>query len=267
MTKKMAAIHAKYPPKAPLDNLAALVDNWIELFGENGPERSRRDEVVDYCAQAKSLRQAVIRAVGSKRPNGNLHNHQSRVPEKLRHEYGDALLKHGLRVSSFDALHDVCEECAMQGIGPVTIYDVATRIAAYMQLPIQSLYLHAGVRVGWYLLHGHRSPDVERVPRNMIPAELQRLPTDEIEDFLCAYREYLKPWLKKGGEADGRRGSRTRSGRLHNAMPPVNKAGGTIYICLVCGKHNLKIPEDGCCKTNNMLCLDKKNKHGTWEEA
>jgi hypothetical protein len=268
MTKKMPALFAKNPPRAPLDNLAALVDDWIYRFGADGVEKHRRDEVVDWCAQAQNLPMAIIRACASRRPNGNLHNHQSRVPEKIRSKYAELLMNHGLRVSSFDALHDVCEELAPPGIGPVTIYDVATRIAGYMQLEVESLYLHAGVRVGWYLLHGHRSPDKERVPRSMIPTELQRLPTDEIEDFLCAYRELLKPWLKKEKESEvmphGRERARPRG--LDNAQPPSGKGGGTIYICLECGTHSITKPESGCCEKMSMLCYDKKRK-GTWQEV
>jgi hypothetical protein len=31
-----------------------------------------------------------------------------------------------------------------------------------------------------------------RIPREDLPKELQRLPTDEVEDMLCAYREILR---------------------------------------------------------------------------
>jgi len=274
MTKKMPALFAKHPPLAPLTSLAALVNDWIYRFGTDGVEKHRRDEVVDYCFQAKNLHMAIIRACDSKRPNGNIHNHQSRVTKAARDTYAKALMAHGLRVSNFDALHDICERLAPPGIGPVTIYDVATRIAAYMQLPVESLYLHAGVRIGWCLLHDHRSPDKERIPRHEIPAELRRLPTDEIEDFLCAYRELLQPWLasprgsnankEEGGDAHGR--GRT----LHNDLPLSSKGGGrgnTLYICLQCGKHSLIKPESGCCLNMSMLCYDKKNKKGTWEEV
>lgn len=197
MTKKMPALFAKHPPKKPLTSLDAIVDDWIYRFGKKGVSKQMRDEVVDYCAAAKSFKEAVARACLSKRPNGKLHNHQSRVPEKVRMQFAKNILHVSPNPDNFDALYDELDRCKPYGIGPVTLYDVATRIAAYLKLEVESLYLHAGVMIGWCVLHGQRVRGYElRIPRGDIPKALRRLPTDEIEDFLCAYRELLKPWLK-----------------------------------------------------------------------
>lgn len=197
MTAKMPALFAKHPPKRPLDSLDAIVDDWIYRFGANGISKQMRDEVVDYCKEAPSFSKAVVRATDSKRPNGKIHNHQSRVPADVRELFKSKIMNHQTMVKkckNFDELHDLLERLKPEGIGPVTLYDVATRIAAYLDLPIVSLYLHAGVRVGYFILFGKRSPRVERIPISELPAALRRLPADEIEDMLCAYRDYLKPW-------------------------------------------------------------------------
>ena len=205
--KKMNRLFKKLPPKRQLTSLAAIVDDWVYRFGAEGPEKHRRDTVVEYCASAHSFVQAVERACNSRAANGKMHNHQSRVTQGSRNHFCNAILAmwgvgQHKAFKTFDQLHDEIERIGgvISGIGPVTIYDVATRIAAYLGLEITSLYLHAGVRQGWDILHGERTDRrIKRIPKARLPVELQRLPADECEDMLCAYREQLRPWCKPKG--------------------------------------------------------------------
>jgi hypothetical protein len=201
MTEKMPALFKVYPPKSKLTTLDEVVDDWIYRFGKKGVQRERRDLVVDFCAKAKSLDMAIWRACRSKDANGKHHNHQSRVPMGVLESFANEIRSYVGRPKTFDELYDRLDDCKPSGIGPVTTYDVATRIAAFLKLDVTSLYLHAGVRIGWCLLHGRRSPDQLRIPREALPKALRRLPTDEIEDFLCAYRSFFKPWLKEDSNA------------------------------------------------------------------
>jgi hypothetical protein len=162
---------------------------------------------------------AIQRACDSRNAKGKMHNHQSRVTAKARGKLAKALVKTPsvLRPKNFDVLHDAIESVAqsIDGIGPVTIYDVATRIAAYAQLVPQSLYLHAGVRIGWSLLHGQPAPDVKCIPREQWPRALQVLPADEVEDLLCYAREILNPKMLGADhvlEAIENRAERTNQG-------------------------------------------------------
>jgi len=178
------------------------VDDWIYRFGANGHSRHMRDEVVEFCAVANGLTQAVQRACDSRRPNGKVHNHQSRVKIGDRHLFSFRIMKSWVddfEFENFDQLHDWLEAIKPPGIGPVTLYDVATRIGAYLRLEPTSVYLHANVRTGWAKLHGtRRVPEVHgRVPVQLLPTALQRIPPDQVEDMLCAYCEVLQPWLKK----------------------------------------------------------------------
>lgn len=199
----------KSPPREPLTTLAAVVRDFQWRF-----PRERRDMVWEYCKDASSLREAIQRACDSRAADGKMHNHQSRVTAYARKQLEKNLVDGGIQwmmmlkqgqVNTddyFDAIHDLVEESKpLSGIGPVTVYDVATRIGAYLDIHPTSLYLHAGVRQGLYALFeatdqwwgGGRSwAQVHRVPRaNLVgwyPA-LDALPTDEIEDFLCTYRD------------------------------------------------------------------------------
>lgn len=177
------------------------------------PETEDRDLVASYTAEAETWEEAVDRACRSRGANGKMYNHQSRVPlntllefrnkigdwssdyviaDWLAHVemYGDD--KHG---EEFDALHDGIERIAstLPGIGPVTTYDVAWRLACWLKITPQSLYLHAGVREGAKAA-GLRVRGRDRI----LKAELQRElgmktlralgDVNSLEDFLCCFR-------------------------------------------------------------------------------
>lgn len=120
-----------------------------------------------------------------------MHNHQSKVKERDRQRLAIRILTRippeHRGFTDFDDLHDTIEELRPDGIGPVTTYDVAVRIAAFLGIEPDSLYLHAGVQEGWTALVG-RTPGLKRVPRWAWPEPLRVLPADEVEDFLCTYR-------------------------------------------------------------------------------
>ena len=215
MTKKLVELFKQNPPKRCIkvaqgaawlfQDLDAVVDDWIHRFGAKGMWRAERDTCVQHCMVAKSLDEAIMRACASLRTNGKLHNHQSRVRKQDRDYFAVRILKDLALpevLGHFDDLYDFLNQVKPSGIGPVTVYDVATRIAAYLHLPINSLYLHAGVQQGWNMLHGGRGKGagapskgvVARIPKAKLPKALQRLPCDEVEDMLCCYRDYLKPW-------------------------------------------------------------------------
>lgn len=181
------------PPREPLTSLRAIVEDWQWRFIEGDAAR-HRDEVVGFCKDAPSWNVAVGRAVTSRRPNGKMHNHQTRVPGRIRLEFGSRILRRFPMALSnefwdFDSWYDALLEVAPEGIGPVTLYDVAVRTAEYMDIQPSSLYLHAGVRDGWKAL-GLRVPGF-RVGKEGWPIVLQPLPADQVEDLLCAYRAIL----------------------------------------------------------------------------
>lgn len=205
MTKKLEQLVKVLPPKRPLTTLSAIVEDWQYRFGPGAPYNKMRDHVTDYCLKASSVDEAVVRACDSRSEEGKTHNHQSKVPRAIRTEFGKGIIKvwraklHSARslqpvVTNFDALYDLVNSARIWGIGNVTEYDVATRIAAYLKLEVQSLYLHAGVLQAWKILKGsYRYP--RRIPRAWLPREFISLPTDEIEDMLCTYRDC---WPKAG---------------------------------------------------------------------
>lgn len=210
------------PPREMLTSLSALTRDWAWRTAPGGGLDLKRDDVVDYCKAAASWSDAVRRAVASRRPNGKMHNHQSKVKEADRQEFGRRILAatrmrgphiysrstvavptgpddwRATRLGTFDELHDLLEAIRPVGIGPVTTYDVAVRAGARATLEPESLYLHAGVRAGWLALAPQAAPGyrrnwlgVARVPRALWPVEVREWKADEFEDFLCTYRQIL----------------------------------------------------------------------------
>lgn len=201
------------PPQEPLTSLAALVRDWKMRTAPGGGLDVKRDDVVTWCAEAPSWRVAVYRAVASRRPSGKMHNHQSKVKESDRSWFGDLILREWPTANngwprSFDEFHDRLVEIRPHGIGPVTTYDVAVRIGAFLKLEPESLYLHAGVRQGWLELlpvepfgFRRRWAGIERIEPSLWPEEFTGWKADELEDFLCTYRELFRSIREAGWRA------------------------------------------------------------------
>lgn len=200
----------KEPPLQPLDNLAAIVEDFKWRY----QDRNKTDQVVRYCADADNFPEAVVRACEARDEYGKHHNHQSKVDIHARRRFGRKIIKKTARgaidTSSFEAFHDSIDEIKPYGIGPVTVYDVAVRVGAFLGIEPKSVYMHAGVRQGlralvealvrmkrpngWILT---RTPDPWRrhaVPLSWFPKPLKKLPADEVEDILCTYREVFEGW-------------------------------------------------------------------------
>jgi hypothetical protein len=180
------------PPSRALQTLAHLVEDFIARF-----PRSRRDTVVTFCMTAANLLDAISIAVSSKNAEGKHHNHQSKIKREVYGEWKRKLMTaFSKRVDErdsvcpfqdFDELHDFIADNIIPGVGPLFVYDVATRIGAYLRIEPESVYMHAGAREGAKALGlPFRS---KRILKHQLPVELRRLPPDEVEDFLCTYRE------------------------------------------------------------------------------
>lgn len=188
----------RFPPKVfPFETLGDIVDDFIFRFGEKGVDKGMRDTVVMYCEEARSLSQAIDRACASRNAEGKMHNHQSRVRYTSRDLLAESLKRvlPRTKIENFDHLYNIVTKYSCWGIGEVTKYDVCTRIAAYMKLPVETLYLHSGVAIGWALLSDKRCPESMKVSRESFPKPLLRLSTDEVEDLLCGYKTFLKPYV------------------------------------------------------------------------
>jgi hypothetical protein len=210
----------KERPKQPLTSAKAIAADFKWRY----KKRKKTDQVVAYCAEAKDFAQAVRRAVESRDAAGKHHNHQSKVDLTARRKFGAKIIKRKKEIKrlvkyldheppknkedaawmpdAFDMIHDLLDEIKPYGIGPVTVYDVATRIGAFLGVEPTKVYMHAGVRQGLkalesvlplnaQLLGAHK---LHRVPMYLFPKPFNKMKADDVEDILCTYREVFLEW-------------------------------------------------------------------------
>jgi hypothetical protein len=127
------------------ESLSELVDEYIREYRSDGQAEFRR------YASCDSLREAVVRATLALTAADRRHPHQYRFQLRTLEASRDALARRELQVASartFAELHDLIEDATQQirGVGPLYVYDVATRIGAKRELWPEEIYLHAGTR-------------------------------------------------------------------------------------------------------------------------
>lgn len=217
-----AKAFAKEPPRTPLVDLEAIVADFQWRY----VERKKTDQVIRYCRKSKNFAEAVRRAVESRDKDGKHHNHQSKVDITARRQFGSRIIAYKKDIKRirdhtgpgddvfsefyrpFDALHDLFDSIKPFGIGPVTVYDVAVRVGAFLEIEPESVYMHAGVKQGLKALIDamgrasdpklaaaiHGAEKLPRVPMYLFPKPLKKMRADDVEDILCTYREVFETW-------------------------------------------------------------------------
>jgi hypothetical protein len=142
----------------------------------------------------KSLLIAIEYAALYKLADGHRHPHSYRRQQQAleeAHRRLRAIPEEMQKCSSFESLHTLVEQeiGSIPDIGPLTVYDVTTRIGAHLHLEPEKVYLHSGTREGARALGlGMRRKTLEM---SELPVEFRRLTAHEIEDCLCLYKDYL----------------------------------------------------------------------------
>lgn len=184
-----------------LKTLDDVVTDYKQRFKFHaGVERSEghHDPVIDFCREANDINLVIRRAVDGRRRDGKMFSEGSCIDRKSKQK----LLAKLCRIASqlhnctdFDSIYDLVREHRVKGIGNLTTYNVAARIAAWKGLlPEKYLYVHAGPLKGWKALT-RASGIVYRVPAEQLPKALTKLPLHKVEDLLCEYSEFLHPGL------------------------------------------------------------------------
>lgn len=190
------------PAREPLDTLEACIRDFQWRRAPGGGMDVFADDIPAMCAEAKDFDAAVWIAVACKRRNGKMHSHQTKVKKDARREFGYRIIErynnNGVvhTPHTFDALYDEMWDLRPAGIGPLTNYDVATRLGGYLELAPDQIYLHTGARMGWDAMWNgawhYRPRNQYRIPLRSWPLPLRYLSADMAEDFLCTYRSALE---------------------------------------------------------------------------
>jgi len=184
-----------------MNQLAAIVDEYIRDH-QDGADREQR-----WFAIQRDLRSAVEVAALAQSPGGKRLSHQWRIPGRVLQESHRRLIQklpELKKARSFDAIFDLVAATIdpIRGIGELAVYDTAVRIAAYLGLEPDKVYLHAGTRKGARRLG--LSASVPYLEVSQLPTEFRRLKPREIEDVLCIYKHRFGAGMGKPGPARGR---------------------------------------------------------------
>jgi hypothetical protein len=137
--------------------------------------------------------EAIRKAALCELPSGKRHPHQRRIPKSLLEQVGAGLQAIGRKLAKsadFSALHRLVEDRigSINGIGALTVYDIAHRIGAHFGKAPRLVYLHAGTRLGARVFNASG----DSFDPKILPKAFSRLEPSEIEDCLCIYKDELR---------------------------------------------------------------------------
>jgi hypothetical protein len=163
---------------------------------------------IQWFVNQPTLAIAIEMAALARDSRGKRFGHQRRIPQVVLRAALQELRSRAPEIQackSFNELHELIEDAlnGVKGVGELYFYDTALRIAANLHLRPETVLLHAGTRVGARLITEVRGR--RWLTRKDLPAELRRLPAEQVEDILCIYKD--------------------RIGGLHNRLPQRTARG------------------------------------------
>jgi len=155
-------------------------------------ERAAKEQ--RYFEIQRSLSDAIEKATLARMPNGGRFKHQRRLSASTLATFHAEVARReeALRMASdFREIHRQVSLARVAGVGPLTVFDAALRIAAHLRKEPDEVYLHAGTTEGAKRLG--LSVRRESIPMSEIPEGLRDLRPREVEDCLCIYKSRLQP--------------------------------------------------------------------------
>jgi len=98
---------------------------------------------------------------------------------------------------SFEDIMKIVDKEKVRGFGSLAIYDSSVRIAAYLNITPDRVYLHAGSKEGAKhleskgLVPGGSSAN-ESIPMADMPKPFQRLHPTQVENLLCSFKSAIE---------------------------------------------------------------------------
>lgn len=146
-----------------------------------------------FFRKQPSLAKAIRVAALSITCDGKRHPHQRRLRAQVLRAAARGLRAAARllqRCRSFAELHEIVRVKirTIRGIGPLTVYDIATRVGGHLGLEPEIVYLHAGTSVGARVLGLDGGKTLAPAA---LPSPFQILRPREMEDCLCIYAREL----------------------------------------------------------------------------
>jgi len=150
------------------------------------------DSWIEFAKSQINLKGAIRVSSLSINQDNRRNPHQYRLEQKTLDATCDELLliERKLKVAkTFDELYKLIMSIDVFGLGPLTRYDIATRIGAYLKLYPDRIYLHAGTRTGAKKLLGKVEGEFILKGDLPKPFRVHDLQCSEIEDILCIFKD------------------------------------------------------------------------------
>lgn len=133
---------------------------------------------------------------------GKLFPHQCRIGREKLNELANIAMQdievNGIKsFREFEEIYQFVDNLSQPGIGLLTKYDIALRIAAHCQISVDRVYCHAGTTVGARAL-GIKAQDGDKLDTQIFPEPLCQMRADHLENFLCIYKDRFKGLNKVG---------------------------------------------------------------------
>ena len=150
---------------------------------------------VQWFQGRPTLGAAIEKAALAEDHRGKRYSHQRRICRDALNSAFERLRSSGEAIrncQSFDELHELIVSILknIRGIGELYCYDTTLRIGAKLGHQPQTVFLHAGTRVGASALVDTRGK--RYLTAVDLPPELRRLPPEQVEDILCIYKSRIK---------------------------------------------------------------------------
>ncbi len=147
------------------------------------------DTWILHCSRQSDLTKAVYYAALAENHLGKRHPHQYRRNKRTLEDFSQSIIKQAVNLEkavSFDELYRLVETSKVYDVGPLTIYDTAQRIGAFLHVFPDKIFLHSGTRAGAEKILGHKLRQVT-LDRSELPAVFNdpRLSCADLEDILC----------------------------------------------------------------------------------
>ncbi len=158
------------------------------------------DTHILFCKIQKTLNEAIEVAAKSIDENNKVHFRQRRVEKTELNRLAEGLSLREEDIKSakdFDEIYAIIDATKNQYITEITVYDVAQRIGAYMNIFPEKIYLQSGTRTGAENLLGNLG-DKKYLLREELPSPFQRpdFTLEDIEDILFQYKDEFEYCVK-----------------------------------------------------------------------
>lgn len=153
--------------------------------------KSNADNQLTYFSNLKTIDIVIEKATFSIDSRNKRFHHQKRISLSILDSVYNKLNKRKIELSKcvdFDSVYKIVMESRVKGFGDLCVYDTSLRIASYLGIRPDKIYLHAGTLKGAKKI-GIKTNGKKYLLISDLPNEFNNIECYNIEDILCIYKD------------------------------------------------------------------------------